>query len=179
MDNNVKSFMQKKDQYFNEIIARLLSDDELTKLLFYPVVNALDMPSLTDGQKWSLVVSSSDGLTKPKIYPFRLFNEGFVEELKTMISMESTTPPLPNRSTRRDADIYISLFVFTAIDIMQTLHGNRLNMIGARIDKLLNNHRSSNLGMGVMVFDSESSFHFGKNTWTGLEITFKISDWRR
>lgn len=152
--------------YKNQAIDRMLRDDDLMKLIYYPTGDALSLPSLTEEQKNSLVFKN--------IYPYTVADDIITEKI-SLITMEFTIIEPMRRRTDHINGI-LTFYIQCHKDIMNTHHGVRKDVIVDRMDTIFNG--SVGIGMNEMKPESLIPFWHQRNDWGGYELSYRVGDFR-
>ena len=164
--NDYDNVIDKVPLYKNTIMQRMLEDDDLMKLLYYQVADA---PILDNVPK-----KARDEMIFKQIFPERVATE-IISEQKSIICVEMSLAET-SRRRERTMDAYITVYIFTHLDISRTVTGSRKDLIASRVNKVIN--RTKGPWLGELAVDGMIPFVTQYNLFGGYELTFSIKDFR-
>lgn len=151
-----------------EAIAKLLTDDELMKLLYYSTPDCLRQKSLTEDQRHSLL--------DKQIYPYRYIDQ-IAEKKKSYISMGMSNF-VPQEGFRQFSDDYIQgyFYFFVLVDrsIINTDTGCRTDLVASRIYELFQEQKV--FGMGEARLEACTELWEQNNDFGGYTLGFRVVD---
>lgn len=165
-NNSIKNITRWKQS----ILAKLIEDDDLAKLLTYQSEDALSLPSPTNKQRESLVNDCVKGYR---------FIPTIAEEAKSWISI-STSRFAPQEGFRQFSDDYLMGFIFFYIlvdtAVMETETGYRQDLIAERIHSLF--QESRDFGLGELRLESFVENWEHNNRFGGYVMGFRTVDFK-
>lgn len=165
-NNSIKNITKWKQL----ILAKIVEDEELSKLLFYNTPDALSLPSPTYEQRESLINSNVMGYRYiPKV----------AEESESWISI-STSRFAPQEGFRQFSNEYLMGFIFFYIlvdtAIMETETGYRQDLIAERLHNIFQESRE--LGIGELRLESFVENWEHNNKLGGYTMGFRTVDFK-
>lgn len=153
-----------------EAIERLLSDDELMKLMYYESPSCLNEKSLTQDER--------DSLVHNQIYPYR-YIDNIATTKKSYISMGMSNF-VPQEGFRQFSDDYLQgyFYFYILVDrsIINTDTGCRNDLILSRVYELFQEKRI--FGIGELRMEICTEFWEQQSGYGGYSVAFKIVDFK-
>lgn len=165
--------IMKISEWKQQIMETIISDDELSKLLWYNTEDALSRESLTDDQKMELVDPHSENR---RVYPTR-YSPNVVMDQQSFIGMAISgfAPQELHYRTSNDYVIgYLYFFILCDVEIMDIDEGQRHDMILARLYDLFEDSRT--YGMGDMKIGGLNEQWEQNNKFGGYTMMLRIYD---
>jgi len=172
VDNSVENngAIMKLSLWKNNMIEKLIKDDDLTKLLYYNSEDALFKDNLTKEQRESLVNSRIKG--------YRYIPE-VVKEASSYISM-SVANFVPQEGFRQFSDDYVmgylTFYILVDVSLMDTETGYRNDLIASRIYSMFQNSRD--FGIGELRLETMLELWTQNNKFGGYTMGFRIVDFK-
>ena len=152
-------------QWKQRIIEMMIQDDELMKLVAYPVTDWARRPNVPMKDRIALV---DDQLLKI------MYNDDVVVEKKTFISL-GISGFVPQESFRQFSYLnvmgYIYFYVLTDRDIMRTDSGIRQDEIVGRLQRIF---QGKDFGLGSMQLGSYNELWTQNNKFGGAVIGYQV-----
>lgn len=165
-NNSIKNITKWKQ----EILANIIEDDELAKLLYYNQPDALSKDNPTDDQRHSLVNDCVMGYR---------FIPTIADEARSWISL-STSRFIPQEGFRQFSDDYLMgyIYFYILVDtaIMQTDTGYRQDLIAERIHYIFQESRDFGIGELRLEHFVENWEH--NNKLGGYTMGFRTVDFK-
>lgn len=165
-NNSIKNITKWKQ----EILQRLVEDEELSKLLIYNSEDALSLPEPNEEQRYSLINDCVIGYR---------FIPTIAEKARSWISL-SVSNFVPQEGFRQFSDDYLMGFIFFYVlvdtSIMETETGYRQDLIAERIYSIFQGSRE--LGVGEIRLESFIENWEHNNKLGGYTIGFRTVDFK-
>lgn len=149
---------------------RLLSSDDLCKLLKYPTADALQRPNLTEDEKYELIDT--------QIFGYRFVPQA-VDTKKSFISL-GMGGFVPQESFRQFSMQYIMgvvyFYILIDVDIMKTDNGYRNDLLLAEVNKLF--QASTFMGIGETKLFQMDELWQQSNKFGGYQVGYEVDDLR-
>lgn len=153
-----------------KIIEEMLKDDELMKLISYPIPDFVNQPEVTEDERFALV--------NKRIYPYR-FIDRIEGERQSFISMEfAHWQPFEGFRifSEKFAHGYVYFYMLSDVGIMDTNYGVRQDLILARIYDIFEGYRG--LGVGEMKQESQLPLWPDNNSYGGYTLGFRVVEYK-
>lgn len=161
-----KRGVMKFNDWKQQAIEMLISDDVLTKLLQYNTPNALSKNTLTEDEKYELVDS--------KIFGYR-YNPTPKEKQESYIGMGFSNF-VPQEGFRQFSDDFVMgyMYIYILVDnqIMSTDRGYRQDLILDRVYDIFEGSRD--FGMGELRMETQLELWTQNNNYGGYSVGFRI-----
>lgn len=151
----------------NEIIKKIVSDDILTKFMYYNDVysNILNKPSLD--------MEQVDDILDNNIFEFKKLQDYGENTKKTYLSMEYGEIGYNQKRNMSFKAMFFHFYIVSNTSIVKTIHGNRLLEIEARLVDLFHEGYTTTLGRSQVIASKPLSL---PNGYAGRELVVRFFD---